>query len=82
MRLSLRQEDVCEQGLVAGRPLWAVHGICRKDGEELERETGVEPATSSLGSLRSTPELLASVLPIATLSEFPKHALAQAEQNS
>jgi hypothetical protein len=24
----------------------------------LERETGVEPATSSLGSLRSTPELL------------------------
>ena len=26
--------------------------------EVLERETGVEPATSSLGSLRSTPELL------------------------
>ena len=26
--------------------------------EGLERETGVEPATSSLGSLRSTPELL------------------------
>ena len=25
---------------------------------DLERETGVEPATSSLGSLRSTPELL------------------------
>ena len=24
----------------------------------MERETGVEPATSSLGSLRSTPELL------------------------
>ena len=26
--------------------------------KELERETGIEPATSSLGSLRSTPELL------------------------
>ena len=24
----------------------------------MERETGIEPATSSLGSLRSTPELL------------------------
>ena len=39
------------------------HRVCR--GKEtsgkrmdLERETGVEPATSSLGSLRSTPELL------------------------
>ncbi len=31
------------------------------DGEivlAMERETGIEPATSSLGSLRSTPELL------------------------
>jgi hypothetical protein len=30
--------------------------------EELERETGIEPATSSLGSWRSTAELL----PLAT----------------
>ena len=28
----------------------------------LERETGIEPATSSLGSLRSTPELLPQFL--------------------
>ena len=26
--------------------------------QHMERETGIEPATSSLGSLRSTPELL------------------------
>ena len=33
-----------------------------QDVEELERETGIEPATSSLGSWRSTAELL----PLAT----------------
>jgi hypothetical protein len=30
----------------------------RKVLERMERETGIEPATSSLGSLRSTAELL------------------------
>jgi hypothetical protein len=29
-----------------------------ESGNELERETGIEPATSSLGSWRSTAELL------------------------
>ncbi len=28
------------------------------DGRDMERETGIEPATSSLGSWRSTAELL------------------------
>ncbi len=34
--------------------------------EKLERETGVEPATSSLGSWHSTTELLPLALPSMT----------------
>jgi hypothetical protein len=37
-----------------GIGLW----IINKDALKLERETGIEPATSSLGSWRSTAELL------------------------
>jgi hypothetical protein len=33
--------------------------------KELERETGIEPATSSLGSLRSTAELLPRAVPLS-----------------
>ena len=38
----------------------------------LERETGIEPATSSLGSLRSTAELL----PLSVLFSLLPHARA------
>jgi hypothetical protein len=43
--------------LTRKRPLLALR-TQRKLLKGLERETGIEPATSSLGSLRSTAELL------------------------
>ena len=44
----------------------------------MERETGIEPATSSLGSWRSTAELLP--LRFMILAATSNHATAEAEE--
>ena len=40
------------------------------NGSRMERETGIEPATSSLGSWRSTAELLPLTLPERSLARL------------
>gem|GEM_PF-6945835 len=46
-----------QRGEVRYKPFDIVE-ILRGNGKNLERETGIEPATSSLGSSRSATELL------------------------
>jgi hypothetical protein len=63
-------EHVACMSTFAASPLWWTTFACIHE-RRLERETGIEPATSSLGSSRSTAELLPHPRPESYCSSEP-----------